>query len=36
VPTYILGHLAVVGAQPYEVFQRAMARLGLEARQAAR
>lgn len=32
VPTYILGNLAVVGAQPYEVFQRAMARLGVEGR----
>ncbi len=30
VPTYILGNLAVVGAQPYEVFRRAMARLGVE------
>ncbi|MFQ5342774.1 MAG: DsbA family protein [Anaerolineae bacterium] len=35
VPTYILGNLAVVGAQPYEVFQRAMARLEAEARQRA-
>jgi len=35
VPTYILGNLAVVGAQPYEVFQQAMARLGVEARQKA-
>lgn len=35
VPTYILDNLAVVGAQPYEVFQRAMDRLGLEARRAA-
>lgn len=31
VPTYILGNLAVVGAQPYGVFQQAMARLGVEA-----
>ena len=35
VPTYILGNLAVVGAQPYEVFQQAMARLEAEARQRA-
>lgn len=33
VPTYILGHVAVVGAQPYQVFQQVMARLGMEARR---
>lgn len=30
VPTYILGNLAVVGAQPCQVFGQAMARLGVE------
>lgn len=35
VPTYILDNLTVVGAQPYEVFQRAMTRLGVASRREA-
>lgn len=33
VPTYILDNLAVVGAQPYEVFQRVMTHLGVASRR---
>ena len=29
VPTFVLDNLAIVGAQPYEVFQQTMVRLGI-------